>query len=177
MKEIIASYEQFTKEYAEKRRIAEEKRNKKVERVNSLEASLERARVAAQKADDAMEAIPRPSLYHGIIEPLAKKLSDHFGMEYELFGPFGTECETSIYLRKDMSVSICDQPTISLVLRPNWTENWLSYNTGKKLQKYPKGSFGDMSGLNDVYYPLPKDFEEILKLVTNDFEKGEESNG
>lgn len=173
MKTVLERYQGLLEEFKVKRAVAEEKRNKKVERVNNLEARLERAKVAAKKADDEMYAIHHPSLYEHIIEPLAKKLADHFGLEYELYGPFGMECETSIYLSKDLNVSICDQKTISLTLRPDWEKNWLTYNTGKKINRYPKGSLGDMNGYNDVYAPLPMEFDEILKLVTNDFEKVE----
>ena len=177
MKEVIKRYEETMVEFKAKRKVAEEKRNKKFDRMNELEAKLERARVAAQKADEAMYAIHCPSLYDNIVEPLAKRLAEHFEMGYEIYGPFGMECETSIYLRKDMKESICDQKTISITLRPDWEKLWLSYNTGEKISRYPKGSVGDMNGYNDVYAPLPVEFEEILKLVTNDFEKGEESNG
>lgn len=177
MKEIREAHLANIEVQSEKKRIAQEKYSKAFERVRALKEKLEKAEVAEMKADKAVSKIRMPSIYDGIIEPLAKKLSEHFGMPYEIFGPFGLECETTIYLRKDMNLSICDQPTISLVLRPDFDENWIAYNTGEKVMRYPKGSVGDMNGYNDVYALLPVEFEEILKLVTNDFEKGEESNG
>lgn len=172
MREILETYHKISEEYCEKKKAIDAKIEAKQEKVEALKTKLARAEKVIEGYEKAISKLHRPSMYQDIIEPLAKKLSEHFGMPYELYGPYGTECETSIYLRKDMSRSICDQSTISLTLRPDWKENWLNYNTGEKLMKYPKGSFGDTSGLNDVYAPLPMDFEEILKLVV--YEEREE---
>ena len=172
MKEILENYKKATEDFHEKKKVLEEKFDVLLKKANDLDKAykekLERAKARTDKAYDKITKLcvnEAPSIRRNLIIPLAEKLSAHFGMQYEIYGPFGTECETSIYLRKDMSKSICDQPTISLVLRPLWKEKWLAYNTGERVMKYPKGSVGDINGLNDVYAPLPMDFEEILKLV------------
>ena len=119
MKEVIKRYEDTMAEFKAKRKVAEEKRNKKFDRMNQLEAKLERAKAAAQKADEAMYAIHCPSLYENIVEPLAKKLAEHFGMEYEIYGPFGMEC---------IAVAICFLS--------------LAHYTKEKIGQYKKNKFG-----------------------------------
>ena len=168
MKEILEDYKKSTEEFNEKKKVLEEKFDVLCNRAIALQKKLERAKARADKAYDKITKLcvnERPSIHCNLIVPLAKKLSEHFDMPYEIYGPFGTECETSIYLRKDMSKSISEQPTVSLTLRPSWETTWLTYNTGEKIKRYPKGSVGDLNGLNDVYAPLPMEFEEILKLV------------
>lgn len=132
-----------------------------------LEARIERANKQLVRLEEKECKLHRPSRYD-VIEALAKKLSEHYGLPYEIYGPFGLECETSIYLRKDMSKSICDQKTISIRLRPfgDRENDWITYDTGERTNRYAKGSMGELNGYNSVYAPLPTDFNEILKLMT-----------
>lgn len=173
MKEIVINYVELGREYVRAKAEIEKEAGIQEGRIAALEAKLERAKKKLKKIESKEDDLNRPSTYQHLIKPLAEKMSQHFGMGYEIYGPFGVECETSIYLRKDDSKSICDQPTISITLRPGNCQTKLMYNTGEKTNRYPKGSFGELNGLNDVYAPLPMEFEEILKLVTNDFEQEE----
>lgn len=102
-----------------------------------------------------------------IVIPLAKKLAEHFGLSYEIYGPFGLGAETSIYLREDMKKSICEADTWHITLCPRFTEEGdrLYYKTGEQTNEYAQGSIGWLNGFNDVLAPLPDDFEEILKLM------------
>ena len=179
MKEVLENYQKAKDEFEEKKRVLDEEFEALLKKTTDMEKKmkekLERAKARTDKAYNKITELCRnesPSIHRNIIIPLAEKLSAHFGMQYEIYGPFGTECETSIYLRKDMAESICDQPTISIVLRPEFEEKWVYYNTGEKHMRYPKGSVGDLNGLNDVYAPLPMEFDKILELVKNDFEGG-----
>lgn len=179
MKEIFENYQKAKEEFEEKKKVLDEEFEDLLKKTTDLEKKmkekLERAKARTDKAYNKITELcvkEAPSIHRNIIIPLAEKLSAHFGMQYEIYGPFGTECETSIYLRKDMSRGISDQATISIVLRPEFEEKWVDYNTGEKHMRYPKGSVGDMNGLNDVYAPLPMEFDKILKLVTNEFEEG-----
>ena len=178
MKEILERYDSLRREYGEKRQAIEAKQRAKEAKVEELEAKIERARKAVAKYDEEILHLDRPTYYSAIIEPLAKKLSEHFGMPYKIYGPFGLEAETSIYLCKNTEGRISEQPTISLTLRPSEkSETKLLYDTGERTDQYARGSIGWLNNMNAICLPLPMEFEEILKLVTNDFEKGEESNG
>ncbi len=160
MKDIIAKYkleeEKFQNEYTE---ISEE--------MGRLETEMR-----ALKAREAELKAARPSPYD-VINVLADKLSDHFGLPYKIYGPFGLECETSIYLMEDVSKGIVGQKTISITLRPfgDHENDWITYDTGERTDRYAKDTIGEMNGYNSVYAPLPTDFNDILKLMrTNDKE-------
>ena len=174
MKEILERYEILRQEYGEKRKTIEAKQEAKIRKVEELEAKLERAKKAVAKYDEQILQLDRPTCYSAIIEPLAKKLSEHFGMPYEIYGPFGLEAETSIYLRKNMDARISEQPTINITLRPSrHSETGLLYDTGERTDQYRPGSIGWLNNMNAICLPLPMEFEELLKLGTNDFEQEE----
>lgn len=175
MKEILENYHKISKEFCENKKVIDAKIEAKEEKIKELELKIERAKKAIKKCEDEIYDLRRPSTYDDLITPLAKKLSEYFGMPYELYGPFGLNCETSIYLREDMQKSICDQPTISLTLRP-WNEgSMLRYDTGRRTNQYPKGSIGWLNNDNSIFAPLPMEFEEILKLVKHS-DSTEETN-
>lgn len=175
MKEILERYEVLSQEYEEKRQAIEEKIRAKEDKVEELEDKIERAKKAIEKYENEIWRIDNPTYYSAIIKPLAKKLSEHFGMPYEIYGPFGLNAETSIYLRKNMNVSITKQPTISITLRPSEkSETKLLYDTGERTGYYKPGSIGYLNNMNAIFLPLPMEFDEILKLVRNGFEKADE---
>ena len=114
----------------------------------------------------------------GILIPLAKELMKRKGLKYfEIYGPFGLNCETSVYManeRKGTAINGCfgesnipisDVDTWSLTVHPD-----MKYRTKKTLNKHPEGSIGDLNGWNDVYEELPDDIDEIVKLLI--FSKG-----
>ena len=108
-----------------------------------------------------------PSWIKTVLTPLAQKLSEKIGMPYEIYGPFGLANETSVYFHKDMTKSICDQPTKHLTVVPefNGDKFYLKYYTGEKTNKYQSGSIGELNGYNNCRAVLPDDFNEILKIV------------
>ena len=107
-----------------------------------------------------------------IVAPLAKKLAEHFNLQYEIYGPFGLGAETSIYLRADMKQSIVEADTWHITLCPAFTDKRpaLLYKTGEQTNDYRPGSIGWLNGFNDVLAPLPDEFDEIVKLMR--FDKG-----
>lgn len=160
MKDIILQHESDIEQYREAMaKIATER--------EKIEAQIERANKKLAKLDKKEEKLHKPSRYT-FIELLADKLSKHFGLHYKLYGPFGIECETSIYLFKNPKLSICEQDTLSITLRPfgDVEKDWLTYDTGERLDRYPKGSIGDLNGMNAVYKPLPKEFNQIVELMS-----------
>ena len=117
----------------------------------------------------------------GILIPLTKELMKRKGLKYfEIYGPFGLQCETSIYMsnertgpsrkgsRGESDIAICDVDTWSLKVHPD-----MKYRTGKTISRYPKGSIGELNGGNDIYEDLPDDIDEIVKLL--EFSKGKEN--
>lgn len=125
------------------------------------QGQLERLEKRRQKA-------PWTNWVSGTVAPLAKRLEELTGLTHEIYGPFGLTCSTSIYLRKDMTKSICDQETRSITLRPGWDrqhEFCITYETGEMESNYPSGSLGDLNGMGKATKPLPDTIEEILALL------------
>jgi hypothetical protein len=124
---------------------------------------LERKITKLQKELSGLESY---SWVDELVVPLAKKLSDRFKKEYEIYGPFGLRADTTIYLLDDPSKSITEQPVLRLSLIPkDLSQGELFYETGEQSNEYQKGSIGYLNGMNNVEKKLPDDFEEIVKLV------------
>lgn len=137
------------------------------ERIENTEAYLKRLKARRYK-------LPESSWIDGIVKPLAERLSEMVNMPYEIYGPFGLSCETSLYFRKDMSKSICNQPTMSITLVPHDLKYAISYKTGEKTQKYAPNTIGDINGFNDITKPLPDNYEEIVAIVKKNYHDPQE---
>ncbi len=132
------------------------KKNKTIER---LEAQIEKLE---------NNSYYYPSWVKEVLIPLAEKITEQIGLPYEVYGPFGLACETSLYFRADMSKSICEQPTKHITVLPEFGDNrtfYLLYYTGERVNEYAEGSIGDLNGFNYRRAPLPDDFETILAIV------------
>lgn len=136
-----------------------EKREERIERakrqIEKLENKLNNDEYHAYWIDDVV--VP-------LMHDLEKLAGD--GWYGEIYGPFGILCETSIYLRKDMSKSICEQPTYGLTVYPPMrNEKNMKFQTGEKIELYRKGSIGELNGGNYVKADLPDTVVEIWKLM------------
>lgn len=112
----------------------------------------------------------------GIVIPLAKELSKRFNLSYEIYGPFGLCCETSIYLKEDKNKSITEQTTFSITVEPkDLSIGELVYRTGERTNKYPQGSIGELNGFDCITKPMPDTIDEIIKLMHKS-ERSEDDN-
>lgn len=159
MQELINKFKEQKKEYTVLIDELDAKRTK-------IEERIERAYKQIEAIDKKVDKLVKPSKYD-LFEDVAKKLADHFGLHYVIYGPFGMECETSAYFIKDPKKSITEQETFSLTVRlwRSSDEDWFVYDTGKRTDEYKRGSIGYLNGLNSVYAPLPYSFEEIIKII------------
>lgn len=98
-----------------------------------------------------------------VVGRLMADLEKATGLKGEIYGPFGLRAATSIYLREDMSKSICDQDTLSIELEHREGETY--YHTGEYTHEYAFGTIGEMNGFNHVMAPLPDTLEEIIKVL------------
>lgn len=117
-----------------------------------------------------------PTRTKRFVVPLAEALKEATGLPfYEIYGPFGLDCETSIYLSrfgKQGSIPICEVETYSLTLK--WKPDGTPlYWTGKKTEEYPEGSIGYYNGFNNIYAELPNEISEVVKVLRHS-EKGDE---
>lgn len=146
-------------EYAEKIKALTEERHK-------IDAKIERLNKKLVKVEKAIEDTPYVGTYR-LIECLAEELSENLGLEYRIYGPFGINCETSIYFVRNKCDDICGSPTVGLNLRPSKknNEDWLVYWNGEVTNNYQPGSIGYLNNCHHVYVPLPDKTEDILKLL------------
>lgn len=108
------------------------------------------------------------------VRDLALELMKETGMKYyQIYGPFGMNCETSIYLsnkRKgpekhwkwndESDIEICKVKTLRITLRPDWT-----YDSGKRTNRYAPMTIGDLNGENKVFEPLPNEIKDIVRIM------------
>lgn len=159
MLKYVEQHFEHQKRCAEARRQIEEEIEKRRERIKRAEKQI-------KKLEDKQEN-EYAYWFDDVVTPLMHDLEKLAGEGWygEIYGPFGLECETSIYLRQDMSRSICDQPTYGLTIYPPDRKGVMQYQTDENTHQYPKGSIGELNGMNYVKAQLPDSIEEIWKLM------------
>lgn len=143
---------------------------------DNLDKEIEKRYERIQRAERQIEKLKNKKeneyayWFDDVVTPLMNDLAKFAGDGWygEIYGPFGVQCETSIYLRKDMSKSICEQPTYRLCIYPPDDNGVMKYQTDECINKYPKGSLGELNGMNYVKALLPDTVEEIWKLMRYD---------
>lgn len=88
---------------------------------------------------------------------------------YEILGPFGLNGELSIWFFKTQtppSENRVEQIVYSLLFHGH-NEVW----TGKELNKYPKGSLGDLNGDNKIMVPVEsiEQLDILMKHIKNNY--------
>lgn len=104
-----------------------------------------------------------------IVGGFAKEICDRFDLHYDIYGPFGMSCRTSVYFCKKEKFNICEDQVIKITIVPqNLVSGLLCYETGETTNEYQKGSIGEMNGYNNVIAELPNDINEIIMLLKGD---------
>ena len=158
------------REMIEARNKKVEKLNKERELINKLEQKLE----YHKKKETKMWC--NSGYIENILIPLGEEIKKRCNFEYfEIFGPFGLTCETTLYFSnvgkhlktsKQDDIDICNVETWSLQLTYNDKyESGYQYWNGEVTNKYAKGSIGELNGENNVYVELPMDIDEIIKIL------------
>ena len=157
---FIENYKAKVREVREKKEEIEAQLNKKIEKLRRLEHQIYKLKMKEEK-------LSYPSWVNEIIVPLAQKLAEMKGLSYEIFGPFGLMNETSIFLMKDPSISILEQEVWALTIVPGLFkgDDNLYYYNGETEDRYPKGTIGEINGMNNVKVKLPDTIEEICDLL------------
>lgn len=169
MLEYTKKYFEHKKQVAIKRAEVENEIEKRRARINRAKKQI--ARLEERLVRDDMFV----SWIDDIVTPLMKDLEQLAGEGWtgEIYGPFGIECRTSIYLRKDMSKSITEQPVFGITITPPDKDGMMKYETGEKDDTYRQGSLGDLNGMNYIKAPLPDAVSEIWEIMKNLFEEDE----
>lgn len=165
LKELMENYNEERKICKEESEVFDEKMGEHNRLIKKYEKLIEKHKEKIAKLDDKKYNIESPSWIDTILIPLAEELAKRLNLEYDIYGPFGLRCETTIYFMKDKSISITNQPVKGLTVTPELRENILMYDTGEVEEKYQFGSIGYMNGFGKKSLPLPNDIEDILKLI------------
>lgn len=162
MKELYKKYQELVEK-------AETENNRTYELISKKKSMVVRLRDQIEKLENRVYNYP--SWVEVVLKPLAWKLSKDLHLPYEIYGPFGLSCETSIYLRADMEKSICDQPVYCLTVFPDFgkTEFCLEYDTGERTNRYAENTIGALNGGNKRCVPLPETYPEVLELVMKSY--------
>ena len=147
------------------------------EELHQIAVKIDKHRRSIERLEKKRDSLWPKGWVDMIVIPLAAKLAEHFNLEFEIYGPFGLRCATSIYLLSDPKKGIVDSETYSITLTPHDDGNGMTvcyYETGEQNAMYPSGSLGDLNGFGKVEEPLPDTLEEILPLMRHS--KGKENN-
>jgi len=136
--------------------------------IESAESKITRLQAKIKKLESKW-----PYVIQNVLVPLANEIKSRTGLKYfEIYGPFGVEGETTIYFSnhgRDGDIKICEVETYHITIEYSYNENneldHLVYWTGETTNRFPKGTIGELNGLNNVYAPLPTDIDEIIKLL------------
>ena len=135
----------------------------------AIEKKIYRLQAKLKKLEDE-----RPHWIDDELIPLAKELMKRLNMKYyQIYGPFGMNCETTVYMSNkrvgpledsrfpdESDIEITKVKTLSLTVNGN-----MQYYTGINTEKYAEGTIGYYNGFNHVYAPLPDSIDEIAKEV------------
>lgn len=121
-----------------------------------LEQRIARDQKRLKKLEDEYYKQP------GFSRLLAEELAKRTGLAYEILGPFGLSCETSIWLFNQEEYDILHpQNDLSFI---QYSISWEYQAEGRMLIQFDNNK--------KSFVPFPNDFDEILKLC-NHKRKGE----
>jgi len=135
---------------------------------DELDAKIEQAEKRVKRLEAKRDKLGGVYWTDEIVHPLGKLLSGRLGLPYEVYGPFGLGCATSIYFRKDMTKSITEQPTKSITLRPQSGADGVftvHYETGERTGVYAENTIGKLNGFDKITKELPDTIDEIIPLL------------
>jgi len=172
----IENYSMKKQCYEALKAIQDKKIEKNNERIKTAEKSTERAKKKINK-------IPYPYWTKEILEYMAKDMLQYFpdGSTYEILGPFGIGCRTSIWIKcKDYNLLERGKKYItpylySFVVEPNLIDsNPQLYFVNEKVntKEFYIGTIGKINNLNNPVNLLSNDttIKEFILMYYPDFE-------
>lgn len=149
MQEIYTEFEEYNKSYDSKK--------------EKLERLICRHEQSLKKLEHSQKGwVDR------VLIPLANRISSELGgLQYEIYGPFGLSCETSVYFFLT-GHDITKDETYNLTVYPGGSFRngfHLMYDTGRCADIFAPGTIGYVNGLNKIKEPIPDRLEEIMSLL------------
>ena len=148
---------EITQNYVEKYNACEQKRGEYENKIKRLKIKLEK--------------LGYVSWINEIIKPIAKLLNEKMPDRYfDILGPFGLSCETSIHFYKngiEEKELFTGDNCKSIHFRPSNLDNGeiriVDYT--KNTNKYAPGTIGEMNRFNYSTIPVPETIDELFEWV------------
>ena len=146
-------------------------------REDKLRKEIQDCKQIVNDLEKKEQRLKYPHFIEGIIQPIAKEISKRKGLTFEVLGPFGLSCETSIHFTKKNFKGkrnkdfVCDY---SLTFRPfdehdegyKFKKQWLELvDYSKKTKQYKDGTIGQINGFNYQTVPIPKTIPKLIKVM------------
>lgn len=152
---------------------------KKLSRYYTRERQLKNQIDKTQKSLEAHNK-KYPHFIENLLKPIAEDLQQFFpNRYYEILGPFGLGCETSIHFYKNKAKKAKDNKEYhamwdadknfckSVTFRPLELKKGelVIVNYKKNTGEFKKGTIGEINGLNHPTLPMPKTIQELRRFV------------
>jgi len=138
----------------------------------NLDTQIENAEQVVEALKIAKNKLKYPHHHDNYLKPLALELEKVFkNRSYSILGPFGLNCESSIWLTRDGvegEKKFENNNIISITFRLRHKDNepyLVLVDHLKNTGTYNKGSIGEANGDNHPSVDLPETFEELVKFV------------
>lgn len=156
--------------FANEMKIAVEKREEIDSKLEKNEEKIKKLQRQQGKLIEKRSSIELPSWMDTVLIPLAKELARRYELEYDIYGPFGSNARTTIYLMKDKSlISIVNPEAKSITIRPSnlKIDAEFFYEAGKKKESEncTTNSIPTLNGYDMELKPLPETIEEIMDIM------------
>lgn len=140
-------------------------------RASELREQADQEDLEAEKIWKEIDALPLVAWPEKLVYPLAKELSRRSSKKnFTVIGPGGLSCSMHIVLHNDpeyVPIMLRKETYLELTVQPDNRNGFITlrYETGDENDSCPKGSIGQIGGLNRVTASLPDSIEEIEKLL------------
>jgi len=139
-----------------------------IKKVGEYFATEHKIRQEIKDLEEEMNRLIFPS-FEKVFIPIIKLIKKELKADgYEIFGPFGLSCETTIYWLKDVQKEITVKNNIlgSLTIISNG-DGWMVRNTSQTINKFNKRTIGEVNGGNYVSLEINEkmDIEWLLKFI------------
>lgn len=139
-----------------------------------LEERIELRQKQIERLEKRREKLICPH-YHDALKEIGEYICERTGYDYEILGPFGLRAQSSLWIvdeTKDRK-SLNEYIVWSISVCPHYDgdNQYLTYDTGKKMGAYHPNSLGAMNGFDNVEEILPDTVEEVWELMKSLKEK------
>ena len=157
---------EIKKSYQRKQRLYKTKQD-------NLRKDIKKAEENVQELKEKERKMTYPHHHENYLKPLAEELLKHFkNRTYDILGPFGLYCESSIHLYKngvDKNELFDGDNCISVTFKLRHGDNNEPYlvlvDHLHKHERYPNGSLGEMNGGNYETVLMKETIYELVKFI------------